>query len=347
MVELVADHGILFAEKRLEQTAVGVKAARIKNRVLHSQEDAQCALEFLVDRLSAADESHRRHAEPVLVDAVLRCLHEAGIVRQAKIVIRAEVQYRGSALEIDARALRARDHPLGLVEAVCANALELACEMRLKTVIHRLLSRWKENRSNTDDISLTQGSASAVLPGRCRPRALRVDFGTVRYARVCATGSSTSTAIGMVSALSPRGLSELGKRIAPALAGLGVGLGAGFVFEAIATPLPWMIGPLLAIASVRVAGLPVTAIRGGRQAGQWIIGTALGLYFTPTVAERVIGYRMAHHSRGDLRDRAGLCVRLLARHRRQDRSHHGGLCERSRRRGGDGGSRRTFRCARG
>lgn len=91
----------------------------------------------------------------------------------------------------------------------------------------------------------------------------------------------------MVSALSPRGLSELGKRIAPALAGLGVGLGAGFVFEAIATPLPWMIGPLLAIASVRVAGLPVTAIRGGRQAGQWIIGTALGLYFTPTVAERV------------------------------------------------------------
>jgi uncharacterized protein len=68
---------------------------------------------------------------------------------------------------------------------------------------------------------------------------------------------------------------------------MGLGLGAGFAFEHMATPLPWMIGPLLAMASARVAGLPVIAIPGGRQAGQWIIGTALGLYFTPVVAERV------------------------------------------------------------
>ncbi len=68
-----------------------------------------------------------------------------------------------------------------------------------------------------------------------------------------------------------------------------VGLAAALACEALRTPLPWMIGPLLAVAGTRVAGRPVSAPWGGRQVGQWIIGTALGLYFTPLVAERVSG----------------------------------------------------------
>lgn len=90
-----------------------------------------------------------------------------------------------------------------------------------------------------------------------------------------------------MSGLSRRGIADLGRQVGAPLGGMGLGLGAGFVFEYAATPLPWMIGPLLAIACARVAGVPVAAVSGGRQAGQWIIGTALGLYFTPVVAERV------------------------------------------------------------
>ena len=66
-----------------------------------------------------------------------------------------------------------------------------------------------------------------------------------------------------------------------------IGFAAALACEALHVPLPWMIGPMLAIATVRICGLHVTAPRGGRQAGQWIIGTALGLYFTPTVVEHV------------------------------------------------------------
>ncbi len=40
----------------------------------------------------------------------------------------------------------------------------------------------------------------------------------------------------------------------------------------------------------RVAGANVSAIPGGRQVGQWIIGTALGLYFTPAVVREVVGW---------------------------------------------------------
>jgi membrane AbrB-like protein len=48
-----------------------------------------------------------------------------------------------------------------------------------------------------------------------------------------------------------------------------------------------MIGPLAVMATLTVAGVAVDAPRAGRQVGQILIATALGLYFTPTVAREV------------------------------------------------------------
>jgi uncharacterized protein len=53
-------------------------------------------------------------------------------------------------------------------------------------------------------------------------------------------------------------------------------------------PLPWMIGPLLAMAACNFAGAELRGPTGGRAAGQVVIGTALGLYFTPLVGREVI-----------------------------------------------------------
>ncbi len=66
-------------------------------------------------------------------------------------------------------------------------------------------------------------------------------------------------------------------------AALAIATLAGWAAAAAHLPLPWMLGPLFSIAILRVAGLPLHALPGGRQAGQWAIGTALGLYFTPAV----------------------------------------------------------------
>ena len=74
----------------------------------------------------------------------------------------------------------------------------------------------------------------------------------------------------------------------PAATGLAIGLVAALLFVEIRAPLPWMIGPLVAVAASRFAGIESSAPAGGRQCGQWIIGTALGLYFTPDVAELVL-----------------------------------------------------------
>lgn len=66
--------------------------------------------------------------------------------------------------------------------------------------------------------------------------------------------------------------------------------GAGALFAALKLPLPWMLGPLLAMALSNFAGAELRAPRGGRPLGQLLIGTALGLYFTPAVGREVIAH---------------------------------------------------------
>jgi membrane AbrB-like protein len=72
--------------------------------------------------------------------------------------------------------------------------------------------------------------------------------------------------------------------------GLAVGVVAGWVCSRLRTPIPWMLGPLVTLAVLRVAGVAIGALPGGRQVGQWIIGTSLGLYFTPQVVREVAGW---------------------------------------------------------
>ena len=72
-----------------------------------------------------------------------------------------------------------------------------------------------------------------------------------------------------------------------ALAGLAAGIGAALLCAWLRTPIPWMLGPLFGLALLRVAGLDLTAPRGSRYVGQWIIGTALGLYFSPAVLRHI------------------------------------------------------------
>jgi membrane AbrB-like protein len=65
---------------------------------------------------------------------------------------------------------------------------------------------------------------------------------------------------------------------------------AGALFSWLKLPLPWMIGPLAAMAAFNFSGAALRAPRGAREAGQIVIGTALGLYFTPAVGREVLSY---------------------------------------------------------
>jgi membrane AbrB-like protein len=54
------------------------------------------------------------------------------------------------------------------------------------------------------------------------------------------------------------------------------------------TPIPWMLGPLLVTALASVLGAPTRSAPLLRNAGQWVIGVVLGLYFTPQVGALVV-----------------------------------------------------------
>ncbi|MBX9613364.1 MAG: AbrB family transcriptional regulator [Burkholderiales bacterium] len=70
---------------------------------------------------------------------------------------------------------------------------------------------------------------------------------------------------------------------------LGLALVAAEFCVWLKTPLPWMIGPLLATAVASMLGAPTQSAGPLRNIGQWTIGTALGLYFTPQVTALVAG----------------------------------------------------------
>jgi membrane AbrB-like protein len=74
-----------------------------------------------------------------------------------------------------------------------------------------------------------------------------------------------------------------------ALAALAIGATAGFACSLLHTPIPWMLGPLFSLAFLRVAGVDIGVPTPVRYGGQWLIGTALGLYFTPQVVREVAG----------------------------------------------------------
>ena len=73
-------------------------------------------------------------------------------------------------------------------------------------------------------------------------------------------------------------------------AGLAVCVAGGALFAWLHTPLPWMIGSLVAMAALRMAGARLEAVPGGRNAGQLVVGVSLGLYFTAPVVHEVASF---------------------------------------------------------
>jgi membrane AbrB-like protein len=92
----------------------------------------------------------------------------------------------------------------------------------------------------------------------------------------------------MRNAVHDRGLGK--KNILPSAGGLAVCIAGGALCAWLKTPLPWMIGPLAAMAIVQFSGGRLEAPAYGRELGQLLIAVTLGLYFTPGVAREVVGY---------------------------------------------------------
>ncbi len=69
-----------------------------------------------------------------------------------------------------------------------------------------------------------------------------------------------------------------------------IGAVGGWLASLANWPLPWMVGSLLAVIAVRCSGWLVSEMPRGRQAGQWIVASAIGLHFTGEVMQQVLAH---------------------------------------------------------
>src|SRR6185503_593203 len=136
VIQRVADHGVLLAEQRLEQTTVRVEARAVEDRVLRAEEPRDPILELFVDVLRAADEADRGHAVAPAIERGMRGGEDLRIVGQAQVVVRAEVDDLEIRSDRDLRALRRADDAFRLVETALADRGDLLADRVEEALIH-------------------------------------------------------------------------------------------------------------------------------------------------------------------------------------------------------------------
>jgi membrane AbrB-like protein len=83
---------------------------------------------------------------------------------------------------------------------------------------------------------------------------------------------------------------ETKSKAVPIAGGLAVCIIGGAVCAWLRMPLPWLIGSMLAMASVQMAGAQFEPLPGGRDAAMVVVGVSLGLYFTAPVVHQVASF---------------------------------------------------------
>ena len=136
VIQLVGDDCVLGSEKRFEQSAVGVEARAIEDRVFRAEKLAELRFQLLVRRLGAADEPHRGQAVAPAIERRMGSLNDLGMLGQPEIIVGAHVEHFASLADADMRILRRRDHALALIRARGADAVELLREMSAEGVVH-------------------------------------------------------------------------------------------------------------------------------------------------------------------------------------------------------------------
>ena len=120
VVEAVGDDRVGFVEQRLEHAAIGVETGGEDDRVVLAQVAGDRLFELAVERLGAADEPHRGHAEAEFVHRALRRGDDVGMVGEAEVVVGAEIDRFARAFrpaDADPPALRPGQQALALEEA--------------------------------------------------------------------------------------------------------------------------------------------------------------------------------------------------------------------------------------
>ena len=93
MIQFVGENHVAFADQRRDRRQVGVKAALEGNRRLDALECRQPPFQFQVQIHRPGNGAHGSGADPVLVHRAFGGVDQPGIVGEAEIIIRRQVEH--------------------------------------------------------------------------------------------------------------------------------------------------------------------------------------------------------------------------------------------------------------
>ena len=126
VVQLIGNHSILSIEQSLEETTVGIEAARVQDAVLHSVELGNQSLQLLMNIGGSANETHGSKTKSMAIQSLLRGLNQLLAVSQTKVVVSAEVQHLVvTSSDVDLSGLLAGNHTLLLEGSSLLDVVQL------------------------------------------------------------------------------------------------------------------------------------------------------------------------------------------------------------------------------
>ena len=132
MIEAVGNDRVVLVHERLEHAAVGVETGGEHDRVVLAEVFRDRQLELAMQRLRAADEADRGHAEAEFVHRPRRGGDDVRVVGEAEIIVGAKIERLARAVlrsDADPPALRPRQQALALREARRLDVVEGPAEM--------------------------------------------------------------------------------------------------------------------------------------------------------------------------------------------------------------------------
>ena len=120
------------SKQRLEHAAVGVETGGEDDRVVLAEVLGDRLLELAMERLRAADEAHRGHAEAEFIHRALRRRDDLGVVGEAEVIVGAEIDGLALAFrpgDADPSALRSGQQALAFREARRLDVVEGRAEV--------------------------------------------------------------------------------------------------------------------------------------------------------------------------------------------------------------------------
>ena len=124
VVQGIGDNRIFRAEQGFKQAAVSIKAGGVENRIFHTEKIGQLLLKRFMAVLGPADKTHGGHTEAVAIHAAFRGGNQFRVVREAEIVIGAEVNHLASA-DGDIRLLRRSNNPFFFKQPFRARGIQV------------------------------------------------------------------------------------------------------------------------------------------------------------------------------------------------------------------------------